>query len=190
MQDLLDPLIDASFKGFPHHSAPLRRLEIGAKCWNVLRGDLPLPLAVIKQDVLRHNLQWMQDFANAQGVGLAPHGKTTLSPQLFWRQPGGAAGKRDLSYDWEMPIPQAVCSRSSLQGGPPVITASSADWKITGLNDQHAHLRGTGPEFAALQVGDLVCLGISHPCTTFDKRRWMPLVDANYTVLDAITTCF
>ncbi len=146
--------------------------------------------AVIKQDVLRHNLQWMQDFANAQGFGLAPHGKTTLSPQLFWRQPGGAAGKRDLSYDWEMPIPQAVCSRSSLQGGPPVITASSADWKITGLNDQHAHLRGTGPEFAALQVGDLVCLGISHPCTTFDKRRWMPLVDANYTVLDAITTCF
>jgi len=46
------------------------------------------------------------------------------------------------------------------------------------------------PEFAALQVGDLVCLGISHPCTTFDKRRWMPLVDANYTVVDAITTCF
>jgi len=133
----------------------------------------------------------MQDFAKAQGGWAGtPRESDPVSPHNCFGASPAAAGKRDLSYDWEMPIPQAVCSRSSLQGGPPVITASSADWKITGLNDQHAHLRGTGPEFAALQVGDLVCLGISHPCTTFDKRRWMPLVDANYTVLDAITTCF
>ena len=86
LKDLLDPLIDASFKGFPHHSGPLRRSEIASKNWNVLRGDLPLPLAVIKQDVLRHNLQWMQGFARANGVGLAPHGKTSMSPRLFQHQ--------------------------------------------------------------------------------------------------------
>jgi len=39
-------------------------------------------------------------------------------------------------------------------------------------------------------VGDTVCLGISHPCTTFDKWRWLPLVDANYNVVDAVATCF
>ena len=35
---------------------------------------------------------------------------------------------------------------------------------------------------AAPQVGDRVALGISHPCTTFDKWRWMALVDDDYRV--------
>jgi D-serine dehydratase len=430
MQDLLDPLIDASFKGFPHASAPLRRSQIGAQGWNVLRGDLPLPLAVIKRDVLRHNLRWMQDFAATSGVALAPHGKTSMSPQLFqmqlgagawgmtfatvtqmrigiaagtqrciianqvfaavdlqciatlrrehpglqvaflvdspqqldvikaWRQKnpstppfdvlleigvqggrtgcrtvaqatalagqlhassavrlvgvecyeglaaqgntahdqpyaqalmdtvlavttfcdaqnlfdadeiiltaGGsaifdlvasrlrpalsrpflgllrsgcyvthdqgtykrmmravsertgcgngleaalevwahvqscpepglvilAAGKRDMSYDWEMPQVLAVVAPGADSSALPVPVPEGSDWKIVALNDQHAHLRGSGAAFEALKVGDLVCLGISHPCTTFDKWRWMPVVDASYTVCDAITTCF
>ncbi len=83
---LLDPLIDNSFKGFPHGSPPLRLSQIGAQGWNVLRGDLPLPLAVIQRDVLQHNLHWMQDFAAARGLHLVPHGKTSMSPQLFRRQ--------------------------------------------------------------------------------------------------------
>jgi D-serine dehydratase len=39
-------------------------------------------------------------------------------------------------------------------------------------------------------VGDRVALGISHPCTTFDKWRWMPLVNDHLAVVGAITTCF
>ena len=83
LQDLLDPVLDASWKGYPHHAAPLRRSAIAAQGWNVLRGDLPLPLAVIRRDALAGNLKWMQGFAAGHGVGLAPHGKTTMSPQLF-----------------------------------------------------------------------------------------------------------
>jgi D-serine dehydratase len=423
--DVLDPWIDASQKGFPHQRAPLRRSQIGEQAWNVLAGDLPLPLAVIKREVLQHNLAWMQDFAASRGLGLAPHGKTSMSPQLFrlqldagawgmtfatvtqmrvglaagarrclianqvfadidlaciaallqsrpelrllflvdslaqldlieaWQHkqpqplafevlleigvPGGrtgcrdfgtalqlaqrlhastgvklmgvecyealaasgesardqayvqtlmdrlqavvragdeqnlfdsdevvisaggsaifdlvvpglqtslrrrvqgllrsgcyvthdqgnykrmmsavaqrtgcgtgleaalevwarvqscpepglailAAGKRDLSYDMEMPIPLAVCARGTRN-----LRTAPAHWKIVKLNDQHAYLQGTDAQHQALQVGDLVCLGISHPCTTFDKWRWMPLVDADYTVVDAIVTCF
>lgn len=422
---LLDPLIDASHKGFPHASAALRLSQIGAQGWNVLRGDLPLPLAVIRQDRLQHNLAWMQNFAQSRDLGLAPHGKTSMSPQLFRRQldagawgmtfatvtqarigvaagtraclianqvfadgdlaaiddlkrthpglrvifwvdsvaqlmliegwhqrhpaplahevlleigmPGGrtgcrtfdqamnlaewlhdsaavrlvgvacyeglgasgdtakdaptanalmalvqnvaracdaqnlfhgeevlltaggsaifdlvapalklelsrpvtgllrsgcyvthdqgsyqrmmsavsqrtgcgagleaalevwayvqscpepglailAVGKRDISYDWALPTPLHVSPRgtSDLQAAPP-------DWSISQLNDQHAYLQGSGPEHAALQVGDTVCLGISHPCTTFDKWRWLPLVDGDYNVVDAVATCF
>ena len=423
--DLLDPWIDASQKGFPHHSAPVRRSQIGGQGWNVLAGDLPLPLAVIKREVLQHNLAWMQDFAGQRGLGLAPHGKTSMSPQLFrlqldagawgmtfarvtqmraglaagaqhclianqvfadidlqcidsllrnqpglrliflvdslaqldrieaWRhrQPqacdfevlleiglsggrtgcrdltqamelarrlhdstavrlvgvecyeglgasgdtaqdqayvrplldllqtlvaacdaqdlfdsdevmltaGGSAifdlvsaalkpalrrsvqgllrsgcyvthdqgnykrmmsavaartgcttgleaalevwaevqscpepglailavGKRDLSYDMGMPIPLATCAR-----GTRTVRAAPAQWTISKLNDQHAYLQGSDAQHQALRVGDRVCLGISHPCTTFDKWRWMPLVDAGYGVVDAITTCF
>ncbi|HVE53112.1 MAG TPA: amino acid deaminase [Ramlibacter sp.] len=425
LQDVLDPVLDASSKGFPHHAAPMRRSAIGSQGWNVLRGDLPLPLAVIRRDALAGNLQWMQEFAAGRGVGLAPHGKTTMSPQLFRRQldagawgltfatvgqlragisagaarciianqvfraidlqgiadlqrgnpglrvaflvdsiaqverieawhagsqgadplevllemgveggrtgcrsheqalslaqrvrasaavrlvgiecyeglgatgqsgadaayaealmrrvrdiaaacdaqglfetdailltAGGSAifdlvaehlkmklslpvrgllrsgcyvthdhgtyhrfmdavatrmgcghglraamevwaavqscpepglailavGKRDISYDLELPLPIAWRAQDgeSVRSAPP-------DWKIGGLNDQHAYLRGSGAEHRALRVGDLVALGISHPCTTFDKWRWMPVVDDQYNVRDAIVTCF
>jgi len=40
------------------------------------------------------------------------------------------------------------------------------------------------------RVGDLVGCGISHPCTTFDKWRWMPVVDDRYVVTGAIRTFF
>ena len=425
LDDLMDPWLDNSFKGFPHSSPPLRRSQIGAQHWRVLAGDLPLPLAVIKEAPLRHNLQWMQGFAKARGLALAPHGKTSMSPQLFQRQldagawgmtfasvtqlrigvaagaknclianqvftavdlqgiealrcahpglrviflvdsldqlglieawcqanpaaaafevllelgleggrsgcrddgqalalalrlrqspavrlvgvecyeglaatgkteldeayakrlmtrvqwlaqacdqqdlfehdevlitAGGSAifdlvardlkpvlsrpvlgllrsgcyvthdqgtytrmmsavaartgcgdglhaalevwasvqscpepglailavGKRDLSYDWEMPTPLSLCRRGTREP-----QAAPAGWKITGLNDQHAYLKGDDAQHQALQVGDLVCLGISHPCTTFDKWRWIPLVDENYVVCDAIVTSF
>jgi D-serine dehydratase len=425
LQDLLDPTLDASQKGFPHHSGPLRRSAIGSQGWNVLRGDLPLPLAVIRRDALAGNLKWMQGFANDHGVGLAPHGKTTMSPQLFQRQldagawgltfatvgqlragvaagatrciianqvfraidlqgiddlkrdhtglrvaflvdsldqlalieawkttskgtqahevlleigvtggrtgcrtheqaltlaqrlkssaatrlvgiecyeglgavgetgadaayaealmkrvrdialacddqqlfeadeilltAGGSAifdlvadhlrlklsrpvqgllrsgcyvthdhgtyhrfmntvaervgcghglhaamevwaavqscpepglailsvGKRDISYDLELPIPVGYRPQ-----GRVAVAAAPGDWKIGGMNDQHAYLHGTGNEHKALRVGDLVVLGISHPCTTFDKWRWMPVVDPDYNVCDAIVTCF
>ena len=60
--------------------------DIAARRWNLLAGDLPLPLAALDRDALAHNIQWMQAYARSQGVDLAPHGKTTMSPQLFQRQ--------------------------------------------------------------------------------------------------------
>lgn len=425
MHDYADPIIDAGFKGFPHRQAPLRRSAIGAQGWNVLRGDLPLPLAVIRRDALAANLQWMQGFAREHGADMAPHGKTTMSPQLFQRQlaagawgitfatvgqarvgigagvrnclianqvltdedlsaiarlrgedaqlrilflvdsleqlglieqwfsrtgatspfevlleigldggrtgcrdhagarqlarrlhagaatrlvgiecyeglwakgdsaadtaladrlmervvaiarecdaagmfggdeiiisAGGssifdlvarhmrpalsrpvrallrsgcyvthdhgnykrmlavmntrlacghglqsalevwatvqsrpepglaivAAGKRDLSFDVTMPIPVWVCRH-----GSQTVEPAPADWKVTGLNDQHGYLRAPDGQAVDLRVGDKVGLGISHPCTTFDKWRWMAVVDDGYTVCDAITTAF
>jgi D-serine dehydratase len=96
-----------------------------------------------------------------------------------------AAGKRDLSYDLGLPTPLWVCPR-----GTQNLQAAASGWRISKLNDQHAYLEGNGPQHAALQVGDLICLGISHPCTTFDKWRWMPLVDDGYNVVDAVVTWF
>ncbi len=423
MNDLLDPLLDATSKGFPHACAPLRLSVIGAQGWNVLAGDLPLPLAVVKRDALQHNLGWMQRYADDAGVRFAPHGKTTMSPQLFRRQldagawgltfatvgqlrigveagvrrglianqvldagdlaaisvlqaehaglrvlflldslaqlelieatrperpfevlleigvPGGrsgcrtfdealalarrarastalrlagiecyeglgakgdseldrayagalmarvteialqcdrehlfeadevlisaggsaifdlvvpalrpalsrpvagllrsgcyvthdhglyrrmvavanlrlgcdgglqaalevwalvqslpepglailAVGRRDLSYDIELPIPIGHAAHAARAARD--VRAAPADWKISGLNDQHAYLRFDVGD-PGLAVGDRIVLGISHPCTTFDKWRWMPVVDADYRVVDALVTCF
>ena len=424
MTDALDPILDSAFKGWPHGAPPLRRSEVGAQGWNVLAGDLPLPLAVLRRAALAHNIGWMQRYADGAQVRFAPHGKTTMSPQLFERQlaagawgltfatvtqlqaglaagarnllvanqvlaacdlgaiaalrrarpdvrviflldsleqlaliegveadapfevllevgiPGGrtgcrthdeavvlarrahasdavalvgiecyeglgsvgesdtdraavatlmnrvecialqcgaehlfeaddvivsaggsgvfdlvvprlrpalgrpvagllrsgcyvthdqghykrlvhvvnerlgcsdadglraaleiwalvqsrpepglailAVGKRDLSYDLGLPMPLATCERATRTP-----RATPADWAIEKLNDHHAYLRvGTGAQADALRVGDFVALGISHPCTTFDKWRWMPVVDEDYRVVDAVVTWF
>jgi D-serine dehydratase len=97
-----------------------------------------------------------------------------------------AAGRRDLSFDIEMPIPLLRAARNAM-----VPRAVPASWKITGLNDQHAHLRWDAADAGeAPQVGERVALGISHPCTTFDKWHWMPMVDEHYRVVDAAVMHF
>jgi D-serine dehydratase len=417
--------LDSSLKSFPQLVAPVRNSEIAAKAWNVLRNDLALPLAVLHRSALEHNIAWMQDYASRKTVSLAPHGKTTMSPQLFheqlaagawglsfatlyqvavgvqagarriivanqvvcdadfdalaallehyadlrvwflvdslaqlavienWRErrgaqrafdvllemgipgqrtgcrsfeqatelaraiarspavrlggiecyEGGAArcenehdqrevtallqrvtqvvhycdsyslyegeellltaggsavfdlvlpllnlpslkhtmrgvlrsgcyvthdhgnyarylrlveqregldnslraaievwamvqsvpepglalltcGRRDISYDLEMPLPQRYCTK-----GASVATVAPKNWSVSALNDQHAYLR-FDPKGLVPQVGDLVGLGISHPCTTFDKWRWMPVVDDAMNIVDAIETRF
>jgi D-serine dehydratase len=82
---LLDCLVDPATKGWPAEGAlPLR--DVGRQGWNLLHGDLPLPVAVIKGSALSHNSRWMRSFLEHFGVAICPHGKTTMAPQLFARQ--------------------------------------------------------------------------------------------------------
>ncbi|WP_397532733.1 alanine racemase [Roseateles sp.] len=73
-------------KGFPALQAPLPLEQVAQRAWRLGAPELPLPLAVLRQSALAHNITWMQTFAQEQGVQLAPHGKTTMSPQLFKQQ--------------------------------------------------------------------------------------------------------
>jgi D-serine dehydratase len=79
-------LVDQRTKGIPGGVAPFPLAEIGRRGWNVLREDLPLPLAVLKRSALDHNGRWMRGFLEMSGAAIAPHGKTTMSPELFERQ--------------------------------------------------------------------------------------------------------
>lgn len=82
---LEEQLLQPGVKGLPI-TEPLRQGAIGVQGWNVLRGDTSYPVAVLKTSALRHNLDWMRRFCERYGVLLAPHGKTTMSPQLFGAQ--------------------------------------------------------------------------------------------------------
>ena len=73
-------------KGLGLMDRPVPLGEVPALGWNLLQEDLSLPTAVLYEDKLAHNLQWMQDFVAAYGVKLSPHGKTTMAPKLFARQ--------------------------------------------------------------------------------------------------------
>jgi len=60
--------------------------EVAGLGWDILREDVSLPVAVLREARIEHNLLWMQAFIDRYGVKLAPHGKTTMSPALFQRQ--------------------------------------------------------------------------------------------------------
>ncbi len=92
------------------------------------------------------------------------------------------AGKRDAAYD--LHLPEALAVRDARTGEVRPATGIT----VTGLSDQHGWLR-TDPE-AELEVGDWVGLGLSHPCTSFDKWQLIPLVEADGTVTDYIRTFF
>jgi D-serine dehydratase len=85
LSSLDEQLLQPGVKGLPI-TAPLRQGAIGVQGWNVLHADTSFPVAVLKTSALRHNLDWMRAFCERYGVLLAPHGKTTMSPQLFGAQ--------------------------------------------------------------------------------------------------------
>ncbi|WP_233434524.1 amino acid deaminase [Nocardia yamanashiensis] len=79
------------------------------------------------------------------------------------------AGKRDLPFDEGLPVPQLVAG--------PVAKELPAGAHVSALNDQHAFLRLPGGEDGDVPVGSVVRLGLSHPCTAFDKWRLIPVID-------------
>jgi D-serine deaminase-like pyridoxal phosphate-dependent protein len=91
------------------------------------------------------------------------------------------AGQRDVPVDAGLPVPLRVRRGSAMADAP-------GQWRAESANDQHLYLRL--PRADPLAPGDLVCLGITHPCTFFDKWAWIPVVDSGYRVTDAIRTYF
>ncbi|WP_171163970.1 amino acid deaminase [Streptomyces sp. I05A-00742] len=120
-----------------------------------------------------------------------PDEGTLLPAFRLWAQcvsrpePGRAylnAGKRDAPYDLDLPEVQTI--RSARDGSLRPARAMT----ITGLADQHAFV--SLPADDPLEVGDWVGLGVSHPCTTFDKWQLIPVAEADGTVTDYLRTFF
>ncbi|MFF2301331.1 alanine racemase [Streptomyces sp. NPDC058128] len=92
------------------------------------------------------------------------------------------AGKRDAAHDLHLPEAQVVRDARTGEIRP------ADGLTVTGLSDQHAWVRTE--EGADLEVGDWLGMGLSHPCTIFDKWQLIPLVEADGTVVDYIRTFF
>ncbi len=107
MTDIGATLLDQCTKGMPGGVAPFRLDAIGAHGWNVLNQDLPLPLAVLKDSALTHNSAWMRDFLARSRVDIAPHGKTTMAPQLFRRQLADGAWAISLATAQQVQVARA-----------------------------------------------------------------------------------
>jgi len=93
-------------------------------------------------------------------------------------------GRRDFPYDEGLPVP---IGRAAALGDDEQPLAGAS---VTAVNDQHAFLRSDAP--LPVSIGDIVSLGLSHPCTAFDKRRWLPVVEhaGSDRVVDLVRTFF
>jgi len=148
-------------------------------------GDNPPVQVILRSGAYLTHDHGFYGTVSPAGRGVA--GAPVLRPALeLWAQvlsrpePGLAllgAGRRDVGFDQGLPVPLWVLGRD----------ASTAGWQITELNDQHAYLRLDAD--AALGPGDVVGLGISHPCTTLDKWRVLVVLNDDDLVID-IVHCF
>jgi D-serine deaminase-like pyridoxal phosphate-dependent protein len=89
-------------------------------------------------------------------------------------------GQRDAPWDEGPPVPLRL---HRLRDGR---WLDAADMEVTHLNDQHSYV--SVPRDADVRVGDWLAMGISHPCTAFDRWRLLPVVDSGYRVVDLVRT--
>ena len=109
---------------------------------------------------------------SGSGLVSAVHGWVRVSSQP---EPGLAlvdGGKRDLPYDLELPVVQLRRPRDHDGAPEPLIGLT-----VTAVNDQHGFVRWDPDRPAPIMIGDELRLGVSHPCTAFDKWRVIPVVD-------------
>lgn len=92
-------------------------------------------------------------------------------------------GKRDAAFDAGLPTPAL-----HFRPGDAAPKVAPAHWSLTKMMDQHAYLQISGQD--DLRVGDMIGFDISHPCLTFDKWRLLPVLNAEYQVVDIIETFF
>lgn len=79
-------VLDWRLKGMPADCEEIGADALADAGWHVLREDLMLPAAVLRESAMRHNSEWMRKFTQLSGARIAPHGKTTMSPDLFAMQ--------------------------------------------------------------------------------------------------------
>ncbi|NGN69974.1 amino acid deaminase [Streptomyces sp. A7024] len=99
-------------------------------------------------------------------------------------EPGQAflnAGKRDAAYDLDMPVPMTVRDADGKE-------RAAEGLSVRKLSDQHAWV--DIEEGVELEVGEWVALGLSHPCTIFDKWQLIPVTEADGTVTELVRTYF
>lgn len=99
------------------------------------------------------------------------------------------AGKRDLAYDAGLPI---VLGSPDIQVDSPGAgmgaAGTVADWQVSKLFDHHALLRSAGP--GTLPIGTRIDLGLSHPCSVFDRWTDFVVTDAGGAEIDRWRTDF
>lgn len=84
-------VLDWRFKGLPPSWWGLTVSQVRNSGQNPFAAGAVGPLCTIDATALEHNTEAMATWCRANGVELAPHGKTHMAPQLFARQAAAGA---------------------------------------------------------------------------------------------------
>lgn len=153
VQELGARLLDSSTKGLAlaaEESLPAS--DVPGRLWNVLHGDLDLPVLVLKESHLASNVERMSAYCRDNGVDLAPHGKTTMAPQLFQRQLEAGAWGISAATTWQVRLMRSF-------GVPRILLANEVvdPWAIGWLLDELDTARaGSAPGFEFLCYVDSI----------------------------------
>lgn len=102
--------------------------------WNVFDGDVAYPVAVLHESALAHNGTLMREFCQANGVSLAPHGKTTMAPAVFRRQLADGAWAITAATTWQAKtMYEAGVDRVLIANE--VVVAGEARWLAGAIRD-------------------------------------------------------
>src|SRR6478735_12036941 len=83
---LADERVDHRFKGLPPDAEGLTVATLTAERRNLFTGGFTTPVLALSAESVEHNLALLETYAERHGLAFAPHGKTSMSPQLFARQ--------------------------------------------------------------------------------------------------------
>lgn len=167
-------------------------VSAGGSAWFDAVVDVLGPLRDRRQVILRSGAYVSHDdgfysratpFRRHPEEGGLAGGLEVWAQVLSTPEPGLAvlgAGRRDVPFDIDLPTPLEV-------RGTDGVLRPAGDAAVVKLDDQHAYVETRG---TALTPGEVVRLGISHPCTAFDKWRVIPVVDDEHRVVDVLRTYF
>ena len=85
IREIEERVLDGLCKTIPGN-ARVTPGTVTGKNWNLLNDDLPYPVMVLRESALAHNLETMAAWCRKNEFLLAPHGKTTMCPQIYKRQ--------------------------------------------------------------------------------------------------------
>lgn len=132
-------------KGFPASPFPVPTDAVGAQGWHLFESGVQFPTMVLREAALDHDIERMARWCREHGVSLAPHGKTTLSPQIIGRQLAAGAWGITAATPWQVRVMRDFGVRRVLLANELVEPAAIA-WLIEALADD--------PGFDALVYAD------------------------------------
>ncbi|MFC8085224.1 amino acid deaminase [Streptomyces sp. NPDC057340] len=83
---LAEEHVDHRFKGLPPDAYGLTLADLAGQRRNLFTGGFTTPVLALSAERLEHNLKLMETYSARHGLAFAPHGKTSMAPQLFHRQ--------------------------------------------------------------------------------------------------------
>jgi D-serine deaminase-like pyridoxal phosphate-dependent protein len=85
------------------------------------------PVLTLDERAIAHNLRLMADWTRSRGVELAPHGKTTMAPQLWRRQLDAGAWAITLATAWQLQVARSAGVDRLLLANP-LVDPAALSW--------------------------------------------------------------